>query len=284
MNVNCFLLNQVVNARRVGNGRTADNTMHLIVFFEQELRKLFADGTIIRDPVFVGRACLGSLDRNRQVRAEFVTLGHADHYAALRLTLLDNNHGVVDRLILRFKDIWGKKKIPNNPYLRDGVAPHIWVDGDRIDWYAYHPSQEDYQQLRQIASDYVETFRIQVLTKNHGPRLVYICAPLRGELEKNIAFAKEKAQEVFQAGDIPICPHLMFPPFADPDDPAQDQAAREMGLRLVEHCQQVNVYGTVRTPGMLAEIRRAEELNIPVKADQPGLKKTKDRPRRGQTR
>ena len=108
-------------------------------FFEQELRKLFADGTIIRDPVFVGRACLGSLDRNRQVRAEFVTLGHADHYAALRLTLLDNNHGVVDKLILRFKDIWGKKKIPNNPYLRDGVAPHIWVDGDRIDWYAYHP-------------------------------------------------------------------------------------------------------------------------------------------------
>ena len=130
----------------------------------------------------------------------------------------------------------------------------------------------------------METFRIQVLTKNHGPRLVYICAPLRGELEKNIAFAKEKAQEVFQAGDIPICPHLMFPPFADPDDPAQDQAAREMGLRLVEHCQQVNVYGTVRTPGMLAEIRRAEELDIPVKADQPGLKKTKDRPRRGQTR
>ena len=232
----------------------------------------------------MGRACLGSLDRNRQVRAEFVTLGHADHYAALRLTLLDNDQGVVDKLILRFKDIWGKKKIPNNPYLRNGVAPHIWVDGDRIDWYAYHPSQEDYQQLRQIASDYVETFRIQVLTKNHGTRLVYICAPLRGELEKNIAFAKEKAQEVFQAGDIPICPHLMFPPFADPDDPVQDQAAREMGLRLVEHCQQVNVYGPVRTPGMLAEIRRAEELRIPVKADQPGLQKTKGRPRRGQSR
>ncbi|MFR2334346.1 MAG: hypothetical protein ACLS63_15930, partial [Flavonifractor plautii] len=114
--------------------------------------------------------------------------------------------------------------------------------------------------------------------------LVYICAPLRGELEKNIAFAKEKAREVFQAGDIPICPHIMFPPFADPDDPVQDQAAREMGLRLVEHCQQVNVYGPVRTPGMLAEIRRAEELDIPVKAEQPGIKKTKGRPRRGQTR
>ena len=44
MQVNCLLLNQVVNARRVGNGRTADNTMHLIVFFEQELRQI---GTIL---------------------------------------------------------------------------------------------------------------------------------------------------------------------------------------------------------------------------------------------
>lgn len=243
-------------------------------FFEQELRKLFADGAIIRDPVFVGRACLGSLDRNRQVRAEFVTLGHADHYAALRLTLLDNDQGVVDKLTLRFKDIWGKKKIPNSPYLRDGVAPHIWMDSDRINWYAYHPSQEDYQKLRQMASDYVETFRIQVPSKNHGPRLVYICAPLRGEVEQNITFAKKKAREVFQAGDIPICPHLMFPPFADPDDPVQDQAAREMGLRLLEVCQQVNVYGSTWTEGMWAEIQHANKLGILVRIDQDAVEKS----------
>ena len=48
-------------------------------FFEQELRKLFGDGEIIHDPVFVGRACLGSLGAGRQVRAEFVTMGHEDH-------------------------------------------------------------------------------------------------------------------------------------------------------------------------------------------------------------
>ena len=49
-------------------------------FFEQELRKLFGDGKIIHEPVFVGRACVGGLDAGRQVRAEFVTMGHADHY------------------------------------------------------------------------------------------------------------------------------------------------------------------------------------------------------------
>lgn len=37
-----------------------------------------------------------------------------------------------------------------------------------------------------------------------GPKLVYICAPLRGDVEKNIAFVKEKAREVFLEGNIPI--------------------------------------------------------------------------------
>jgi hypothetical protein len=30
-------------------------------FFEQELRKLFGDGTVIEDPTFVGRVCMGTL-------------------------------------------------------------------------------------------------------------------------------------------------------------------------------------------------------------------------------
>ena len=98
-------------------------------FFEQELRKLFADGSVIHDPVFVGRACLGGLDRNRQVRAEFVTLGHADHYAALRLTLLDSNQGVVDKLTLRFKDVWGN---PNVPHVA-GTVSGIQAEGSQTE-------------------------------------------------------------------------------------------------------------------------------------------------------
>ena len=44
-----------------------------------------------------------------------------------------------------------------------------------------------------------------------------------------------------------------------------------MGLRLVESCQQVNVYGSVWTEGMWAEIRHAERLGIPVLTDQKEL-------------
>ena len=66
-----------------------------------------------------------------------------------------------------------------------------------------------------------------------GPRFVYISAPLRGNIENNIAFAKEKAREVFLEGNIPVCPHLLFPPIADPRNPVEDKVAMRMCLMLL---------------------------------------------------
>ena len=129
-------------------------------------------------------------------------------------------------------------------------------------------------------------FRDRTIEQNRDrPKLIYICAPLRGEVEKNIAFAREKAREVFAEGDVPICPHLMFPPIADPENPAQDQAAREMGLRLVESCQQVNVYGPVWTRGMWAEIRHAERLGDPCPdgSERAGPAPAKEHKKEGET-
>ena len=66
----------------------------------------------------------------------------------------------------------------------------------------------------------------------------------------------------------------MFPPIADPENPVQDQAAREMGLRLVESCQEVHVYGSEWTQGMWTEIRHAMDLGIEVKTDQKTIGRT----------
>ena len=245
-----------------------------MTFYEQELRKLFADGMVIGSPKFTGRACLGTLGKDLRARVQFVTSGHADHYDVISVTVLNRTDGVVDKLRLRLKDILGIKQVPGNPNFRNGVAPHIWEDSGKVEWYAFRPSAADYSAMRQAVSEYLGVFRDRVTERRQdGPRLVYICAPLRGEVEKNIAFARDKAREVFAAGNVPICPHLMFPPIADPENPAQDQAAREMGLRLVEFCQQVNVYGPVWTEGMWAEINHAERLGIPVLTDQKELGK-----------
>lgn len=108
-----------------------------------------------------------------------------------------------------------------------------------------------------------------------GPKLIYISAPLRGDIDKNIAFAKEKAREVFLEGNIPVCPHLMFPPIADPRNPVEDKAAMGMCLKLVERCSELRAYGPVWSEGMWQEIRYAEKLKIPVLTDQKETSRTK---------
>ncbi len=240
-------------------------------FFEQELGRVFGDGQVIRNPTYSGRSCFGTLGKDLRVRARFITTGYADHYDSLKITVLNRTDGPVDTLVLKLKDLLGKKPVPGNPNFRSGVTPHIWEDYGKFEWYAYRPTEADYETIRQAAKQYLDVFRDRQQERvqdQDGPKLVYICAPLRGEVEKNIEFARQKAQEVFQAGDIPVCPHLMFPPIADPENPQQDQAARDMGLRLVESCQEVHVYGPEWTEGMWAEIRHAMDLGIQVKTDQ----------------
>ena len=254
-------------------------------FFERELGRVFGDGQVIRDPTYSGRACLGTLGKDLRVRAQFITTGYADHYDSLKITVLNRTDGPVDTLVLKLKDLLGMKPVPGNPNFREGVSPHIWDNYGKLEWYAYHPTAADYEVIRQAAKQYLDVFRDRQQERTQdGPKLVYICAPLRGDVEKNIEFARQKAQEVFQAGDIPVCPHLMFPPIADPENPVQDQAAREMGLRLVESCQEVHVYGPEWTEGMWAEIRHAMDLGIQVKTDQETIGRSPPRrqaPRKG---
>ena len=217
-------------------------------FFEQELWHLFGDGKTFDNPACAGRACLGTLGRDLRVRAQFISTHISGEYDALKLTVLNRTDGPVDTLTLKLKDLLGKKPVPGNPNFRSGVTPHIWDDYGKFEWYAYRPTAADYDTIRQAAKEYLDVFRDRQQERvQDGPKLVY------------------------------ICPHLMFPPIADPENPVQDQAAREMGLRLVESCQQVNVYGTEWTDGMLAEIRHAMDLGIQVKTDQETIGRSSPR-------
>lgn len=254
-------------------------------YFEQELWRLFGDGRTVDSPYCSGQSCYGTLDKELRVRIQFISTHISGEYDALKLTVLNRTSGPVDTQVLELRDLLGKKPVPGNPNFREGVAPHIWDNYGKLEWYAYRPTEADYETIRQAIGQYLDVFRERVSERSHtGPKLIYICAPLRGDVEKNIEFARQKAQEVFRSGDVPVCPHLMFPPFADPGDPAQDQAARDMGLRLVAACQQVNVYGPTWTEGMRAEIRHAEKLGIPIKTDQKEKERTSPRPKRGRDR
>ena len=58
-----------------------------------------------------------------------------------------------------------------------------------------------YEVIRQAAKQYLDVFRDRQQERvqdQDGPKLVYICAPLRGDVEKNIEFARQKARRFFR--------------------------------------------------------------------------------------
>lgn len=120
-------------------------------FFEQELRKLFADGSIIESPQFVGRACLGTLGGDLRVRAQFVTGIIANQYNALKIVVLNRTDGPVDTMVLKLKDLLGTK-----------AAPYIWDDSGKAQWYGYRPTIADYETIRQATDDYLSVFRAEI--------------------------------------------------------------------------------------------------------------------------
>lgn len=128
-----------------------------MTFFEQELEKLFAHDNVITNKRFVGNACYGRLSDSIRVKICFTTYGYAGHYEALNVTLLNRNEGVIDHMLLHFSDLWGIKRT-NNPNFREGIAPRIWKDQGKAEWYVYRPTGEDYKQLADAVRTYVETF------------------------------------------------------------------------------------------------------------------------------
>ena len=125
-----------------------------MTFYEQELRKLFADGTVIGSPTFAGRACLGTLGKDLRARVQFVTSGHADHYDAIKLAVINRTDGVVDQQLFRFSDIIGQQAVEG----RDPINPHIWDYNGRLEW--YRPiSQEQRSQIANTILDYVGMYQ-----------------------------------------------------------------------------------------------------------------------------
>jgi hypothetical protein len=126
--------------------------------FENELRKLFDHDAVFSDTQFVGRTCYGKLSNHIRVRAEFITLGYADKYDALQVSLINRTEGVIDTAVIRFADLFGSKQV-SNPNFRDGIIPHIWNDGGNVKWYVYQPTKADYKTLSASVDHYLAVFR-----------------------------------------------------------------------------------------------------------------------------
>ena len=99
--------------------------------------------------------------------------------------------------------------------------------------------------------------------------MTYICSPLsapsRAEMLANAARAigySVEAEKEF--GEKAVAPHAYLPYLLDDHVPEQRALALEFGLRLLQMCDRLAVYGPRISPGMKGEILEARRLGIPV--------------------
>ena len=126
--------------------------------FENELRKIFDDIDELTDKKYIGRAFYGKIDGNLRLKAQYITLGYAGNYSALKTEVIRRDEGVVDTTIIRFGDLWGNKQT-TNPNFREGVIPHLWTSGQELDWYVYTPTPADMQMLSDEIEDFIAVYQ-----------------------------------------------------------------------------------------------------------------------------
>jgi len=95
-------------------------------------------------------------------------------------------------------------------------------------------------------------------------KTIYICSPLRGDIEANIARAKQYCRAVALGGNIPIAPHVYCTSFLDDTVPEERKTGMAIGIELLRFCDELMVCGDIISDGMAAEIAEAERLGIPV--------------------
>lgn len=95
-------------------------------------------------------------------------------------------------------------------------------------------------------------------------KFVYVCSPLRGDLERNIRKANGYCRFAVKQGVLPLAPHAIFTGFLDDTIPEERQAGIDLGLELLKRSDEIWVFGERISEGMLAEIEAAKEMRIPI--------------------
>ena len=92
-----------------------------MTFFEQELRKTV--GVIYPDARYIGRAAYADLGADNRAKFEFMTLGHADQYEAIKASIINREGGVIDSVLLRFADLFSQMKLPSSRFSAIVLVP-----------------------------------------------------------------------------------------------------------------------------------------------------------------
>jgi hypothetical protein len=101
---------------------------------------------------------------------------------------------------------------------------------------------------------------------SHG--IVFICSPLRGNVEENTKKCKKYCKFACYNHYTPFAPHLFYTRFLNDDVESERTLGIQCGLSMLEKCDEIWVFakedGSV-SQGMQIEINKANNLKKKVK-------------------
>lgn len=96
-------------------------------------------------------------------------------------------------------------------------------------------------------------------------KLMYIASPYAGDVEKNVAFAKDACHYAMKHSCTPMAVHLLYPQFLDDNNPQERAAGLAMGHQVLSVCDELWVCGDRISSGMESEIQEAKRMGIPIR-------------------
>lgn len=96
-------------------------------------------------------------------------------------------------------------------------------------------------------------------------KLVYICSPYAGDIEKNIKFAQDACRYAISQNCAPLAVHLLYPMLLDDAVTAERKIGIQMGLRVLVSCEELWICGDRISTGMEQEIEEAKRVGIPIR-------------------
>lgn len=95
---------------------------------------------------------------------------------------------------------------------------------------------------------------------------IYVISPYAGDVKRNVDNAIRYCKFVMSKGYMPLASHLYFTQLTDDNVPAERRLGLNMGLELLEMCDEAWVFYEDRiSSGMTGEINKSKELGIVIR-------------------
>lgn len=124
--------------------------------------------------------------------------------------------------------------------------------------------------IKNIINEWETLMIKQCLERNTEKKNVYICSPLRADDTKGVMENMQKAKEYMfyvysNLGLAAHAPHAYLPTVLNDNIPSERVMALQVGLKVLEHCDELFVCGNRISNGMKGEILYAFEQNKDIR-------------------